>query len=351
MPPLLGLVFFGAVFGPLSGCAFDWCWAVHHAMAATSDKPKGLNKMPAQSATEGRSSFRQALPCLLVISSRLQYDAHVCSLRSWGPALLLTAGINAAGSSLGTPGQEHPIGASCLDHASPRQGFWAHNTSGSLLLRHPRQRRQRLRASSSEGQPLQSVQGFGRSITAGVRVTLTPLAKQLFRMQRDLTPSSTYTFAATGNRYASPDMLLPESLSCSRPGLFFEHEPHSGSLTLRSRFVDRLPWTPWTRHVTGCTRQVRRLFCMKWLCARTCASGNPLWAFGKDCTEGAAAFHSALVNRAIVCASFLPFVISRAPGCLSRAACPPVMPRFEATSLQPSQFCYLGLRPPRRDLG
>ena len=82
VPPLLGLVFFGGVFGSLSGCAFDWCWAVHHAMAATSDKPKGLNKMPAQSATEGRSSFRQALLCLLVISSRLQYDAHVCSLRS-----------------------------------------------------------------------------------------------------------------------------------------------------------------------------------------------------------------------------------------------------------------------------
>ena len=239
--------------------------------------------------------------------------------------------MSTAGSSLGTPGLAHPIGASRLDYASPRQSIWAHNTSGSLLLRHPRLRRQQLRASSSEGQPLQTFQGFGRLIIAGARVTLTPLAKQLFRMQRDLTPSSTYTFAATGNRYAFPEMLLPESPSCSYPKLLAPESP-SGSLTLRSLFVDRLLWTPWTRLVSGCIWQVRRPFGIKRLCACICASGSSFRAIGKACTECAAAFHSALVHRTVVCANFPPVVIGRAPGCLSSTACHPVRPRFEATS-------------------
>ena len=329
---MLGLVFFGVAFGgclrSLSGLpVLGRVLGCTQAMA--DGKPKGLNKMPAP--CEGRPTSRRALLRLQIFSDRLPYAASVCSLRTWTVALLLIVGISTAGSSLGTPGLAHPIGASRLDYASPRQTIWAHNTSGSLLLRRPRLRRQQLRASSSEGQPLQTFQGFGRLIIAGARVTLTPLAKQLFRMQRDLTPGSTYTFAATGIRYAFPDMLLPESLSCSCPKLLAPESP-SGSLTLRSQFVDRLLWTPWTRLVSGCIWQVRRPFGIKRLCACICASGSSLRAIGKACTECAAAFHSALVHHTVVCANFLPFVIGRAPCCLSSTACHPVRPRFEATS-------------------
>ena len=68
-------------------------------------KPIGLNKMPTQSATAGRLSFMQALLSLLVFGW-LQYDAHVISLRYWGPVLQTTAGANATatGSWRATPG-------------------------------------------------------------------------------------------------------------------------------------------------------------------------------------------------------------------------------------------------------
>ena len=88
-----------------------------------------------------------------------------------------------------------------------------------------------------------------------IRINLTPLAKQLFRMQRDLTPHSTNTFSATGNRYAFPNVLQPEALPHS-PLAPSSRGLCPGRLEMTGQFDGRLTWTPWTRPEAGSYRKL-----------------------------------------------------------------------------------------------
>ena len=69
-------------------------------------------------------------------------------------------------------------------------------------------------------------------------------------MQQEQTQTSTYTFSVMGNRFAFPDLSLPE-LAFGPSPLLAVNSSCSGSQAMQALLNDRSLWKPWTRSVQG----------------------------------------------------------------------------------------------------
>ena len=187
-------------------------------------KPKGFNKMPA-TAVEGRSLHRRALLSLLALFGRLQYDAHVSSLRYWGPVLQTTAGANATGSWRATPGL-------------------ANRTSSPLQM----SRNRPCRLSGTEGLPVPPLWGV-TATHLSCRLKLPTLAATMFRQRQCLDTLSVRAARETG------------LTSDTDPSVFAHPNRwafwcHGGTRSFCSSLcLGRSPahrtWTPWTEALPG----------------------------------------------------------------------------------------------------